>query len=377
LTTQRSQSRETILETVFNNRGHQFWLLQLAGWGGLCVVTFLSLTLWYNTVQWPYISHTILQSLVGMLLSLPLRKTYLVLWKRPLLWRIGASLVAVTAVSALWTVLRMFAFIWITAEQEIWADFGGWYFSSFLVYLCWTALYYGNKYYYKAQVEQRERLEAISEAKEEQLKRMSAEADARISQLGMLRYQLNPHFLFNTLNTIGALVKFDENEKAYAMISQLGEFLRFSLDSDPAAMISLQQEVDALMLFLDIEKTRFGEHLDLQFEIEEPAKQARVPSLLLQPLVENSIKYAIAVNEDGGTINLKAHVENDMLKIELADTGPGEATVKRPARTGRRVGLHNTLERLRTLYNETYTFDINLRRCGGLKINIHIPYETN
>ena len=192
-----------------------------------------------------------------------------------------------------------------------------------------------------------------------------------------MRYQLNPHFLFNTLNTISALVKFGENDKAYTMITQLGEFLRFSLDSDPAAMITLRQEVDALMLYLDIERTRFGDHLELQFDIDEQAKRAKVPSLLLQPLAENAIKYAIAVNEDGGTISLKASVENRELKIELADTGPGTAPQKRPARTGRRVGLRNTLERLKTLYNETYTFDINLRQCGGLKININIPYETD
>ena len=98
--------------------------------------------------------------------------------------------------------------MWMTSERGIFADFGGWYFSSFLVFLCWTALYYGNKYYYQAQLEQKNSLEAIALGKEEQLKRMKAEADARNSQLGMLRYQLNPHFLFNTLNTISALVKF-------------------------------------------------------------------------------------------------------------------------------------------------------------------------
>ena len=349
--------------------------MQIIGWGGLCVVTFFSLTLWYNTVQWTYLSHTVLQALLGMLLSLPLRSTYLALWDRSIAWRIGISLLVVTLISLVWTVLRIYTFIWLTSEQEIWSDFGGWYFSSFLVYLCWTALYYGNKYYHKAQVEQQNRLEAIAAIKEEQLKRLNAEADARNSQLGMLRYQLNPHFLFNTLNTISALVKFRENDKAHKMITQLGHFLRYSLDNDPALKISLQQEVDALMLYLDIEKTRFGERLVLQFNIDEEAKHGRVPSLLLQPLAENSIKYAIAVNENGGTIKLNASVQENELLIELSDTGPGTASNNPPPRKGRRVGLRNTLQRLKTLYNDAYTFDINLHPSGGLQINIRIPYD--
>lgn len=370
-----SQTLNTALEAVYDNRRYQFWLMQLIGWGGLCVVTFFSLTLWYNVVQWSYVSHTILQAALGMILSLPLHTAYLAFWKRSMLWRIGLSLLAVAVVSLLWTVLRIVTFMWITSEEGIWADFGGWYFSSFLVYLCWSALYYGNKYYYQAQVEQRNRLEAIAAIKEEQLKRLNAEAEAKNSQLGMLQYQLNPHFLFNTLNTISALVKFEENEKAHKMITQLGHFLRYSLDNDPALKISMQQEVAALMLYLDIERTRFGERLDLQFEIDEEAKLAQVPSLLLQPLAENSIKYAIAANENGGTINLKAFVTEGELQIELTDTGPGTLSNQAVPRTGRRVGLHNTLQRLKTLYNDAYVFDINLHPSGGLKINIRIPYD--
>ena len=375
MSTKLSHMFQSAFDAVYNNRKYQYWLLQVTGWSGLCVVTFVSLTLWYSTVQWPYVSHTILQSLLGMMLSEPLRATYLVLWNRSLPWRIGLSLMAVTAVSLIWTILRIYTFTWLTSEEGIWADFGGWYFSSFLVYLCWTALYYGNKYYYQAQVEHSNSLQASAAIKEEQLKRLNAEADARLSQLGMLRYQLNPHFLFNTLNTISALVKFRENDKAHKMITQLGDFLRYSLDNNPALKITMQQEVDALMMYLDIEQTRFGERLTLKFELDEQSKEAMVPSLLLQPLVENSIKYAIAVNEEGGTIHLISTVKDGELRLELKDTGPGEGDGRSSAKTGRRVGLRNTLQRLKTLYDDAYVFDIKLRQCGGLTINITIPYE--
>lgn len=368
---------ETAFNVVYNNRRYQFWLLQIFGWSGLCVVTFLSLTLWYNTVQWSYISHTILQSALGMVFSMPLHLVYRAYWDRPISQRISISLLAVIVVSLVWTVFRIITFMWLTSEQGLWADFGGWYFSSFLVYLCWTALYYGNKYYYQAQMEQRNSLEAIAAIKEEQLKRLSAEADARSSQLGMLQYQLNPHFLFNTLNTISALVKFKENDKAHKMITQLGHFLRYSLDNNPALMITMEQEVAALMLYLDIERTRFGERLTLQFDIDENAKRAQVPSLLLQPLAENSIKYAIAANENGGTIKLTATVQEQELLIELTDTGPGTTNDRPAPRTGRRVGLHNTLQRLKTLYNDAYMFDIDLHPSGGLKVTIRIPFDPS
>lgn len=339
------------------------------------MVTFFSLTLWYATATWDHVSHTIVQSLLGMLLSIPLHRVCLVVWNQPILSRIGWSLLAVVAVSFLWTLLRIYTFTMITGSAGIWADFGGWYFSSFLVYLCWVALYYGNKYYYQAQMEYQKTQAAAAAIREEQLKRLNAEADAKNAQLGMLQYQLNPHFLFNTLNSISALVKFQEAEKAQKMITQLGHFLRYSLDTDPARTISLQQEIEALMLYLDIEITRFGDRLKLDFETDEQAKRAQVPSLLLQPLAENSIKYAISANENGGTIKLRATVQQDELRLEITDTGPGVASDRPAPKTGRRVGLHNTLQRLKTLYDEAYMFDINLHPSGGLKISIRIPYN--
>jgi LytS/YehU family sensor histidine kinase len=299
-------------------------------------------------------------------------------WQSTLPRRIVVSALAVVILALVWTVVRIAAFIYITSAPGtwIWADFGGWYFSSFLVYLCWVALYYGNKYYYRAQKEQKDRLEAIARVKEEQLKRMQAEADARASQLGMLRYQLNPHFLFNTLNTVNALIRTGENRTAQRMVARLGDFLRYSLDNDPALMIPLEQEVEALMRYLDIEKIRFGERLELAFDIEGEAARAMVPSLLLQPLVENSIKHAIAANEAGGKIGLGAKIVERDLVLEVTDTGSGDATPPPLIGKGRGVGLENTLQRLKTLYNDAYAFDIQPRSRSGLRITIRIPFEA-
>ena len=375
LTNLSSNLFQTSVSALYSNRSYQFWVMQLIGWGGLGMVTFFSLTLWYATATWSHVSHTIVQSLLGLILSIPLHRVCRVVWGRTILTSIGWILLTVVVVSFLWTILRIYTFILITGSGGLWADFGGWYFSFFLVYLCWVALYYGNKYYYQAEMERNKGQAALAAAREEQLKRLSAEADTKSAQLGMLQYQLNPHFLFNTLNSISALVKFQESEKAQRMITQLGHFLRYSLDTDPALTISLQQEIKALMLYLDIERTRFGDRLNLEFDIDEQAKRAQVPSLLLQPLAENSIKYAISANENGGTIKLKATVQENELQLELTDTGPGAVSDRPAPKTGRRVGLHNTLQRLKTLYDEAYTFDIDLHPSGGLKINIRIPYE--
>ena len=365
-------------EDVYESRRRQFWLFQFVGWGGFCVVTFFSLTLWYNTVELSHILQILVQALLGMLLSLPLHRACRTGWQSSLPRRIVISALAVVILALVWTVVRIAAFIYITSAPGtwIWADFGGWYFSSFLVYLCWVALYYGNKYYYRAQEEQRNRLEAIARVKEEQLKRMQAEAEARTSQLGMLRYQLNPHFLFNTLNTVNALIRTGDHRTAQRMVARLGDFLRYSLDSDPALMIPLEQEVEALMRYLDIEKIRFGDRLELEFGIEDDAARAMVPSLLLQPLVENAIKHAIAANEAGGTIGLEAKVRDGDLLLELTDTGAGDAVPPAGVEKGRGVGLENTLQRLQTLYNEAYSFDIQPRSRSGLRVTIRIPYRV-
>ena len=124
------------------------------------------------------------------------------------------------------------------------------------------------------------------------------------AQLKMLRYQLNPHFLFNTLNAISTLVLEKDSKHANAMLTQLSAFLRYSLDSDPLQKTSLAEEVRALKLYLEIEKTRFGDRLKVDFQIDEDLLDARVPSLILQPAIENAIKYAIAQMESGGVITI-------------------------------------------------------------------------
>ena len=183
------------------------------------------------------------------------------------------------------------------------------YSTPIWIMSAWSVLYFGIKY---SRIFQEYRESALKSA-----------AMAHEAQLKMLRYQLNPHFLFNTLNAISTLVLEQQIELANRMVTKLSSFLRYSLDNDPMLKITLAKELKALRLYLDIEKVRFEERLELQVDIEEQANRALIPSLLLQPLVENAIKFAIAKSEEGGTLKIAARVFAGDLLLEVSDDGPG------------------------------------------------------
>ena len=171
----------------------------------------------------------------------------------------------------------------------------------------------------------------------------------------MLRYQLNPHFLFNTLNAISTLILDNQNRTANQAVMRLSEFLRYTLDQDPMKKVTLRQEIEAMNLYLTTEKLRFGDRLRLEFAVEERALEALVPSLLLQPLIENAVKYAVSPSERGGTIRVEGRARGSMLELAVADDGPGLNTGAAPG-AGRGVGLRNTRERLAVLYDDRHRF---------------------
>jgi LytS/YehU family sensor histidine kinase len=299
------------------------------------------------------------------------------IWDHSLILRSTISFCLVALMAVIWTMIRLITFIGMTNEQGLWADFGGWYFGSVFIFLCWTITFHGIRYYQLLQAKHNIMLAAEATGREEHIKRISAQNVARDAQLKMLRYQLNPHFLCNTLNAINSLVEIEESEKAQRMIVQLSKFLRYSLDNNPDTKIALEKEVTALKLYLEIEKTRFGDRLKLDFQIDEQAKLAGIPSLLLQPLIENSMKHAIAKSEEGGTISLKAHISDNKLVLELCDTG-SDVKIQQSkilSSNGRGVGLRNTDERLETLYPNNYEFILKILPSGGLKSTIKIPFE--
>jgi LytS/YehU family sensor histidine kinase len=202
----------------------------------------------------------------------------------------------------------------------------------------------------------------------------------------MLRYQLNPHFLFNTLNSISTLVLLKQTEPANAMLSRLSAFLRYTLVNEPAGRVTVAQEVETLKLYLDIERMRFEERLRTTFNIDEASRAGLLPSLLLQPLVENAIKYAVGPQESGAEITITTQLVGSMLRITVSDTGPGlqnSAADNRlsgvtfdggePVSTG--VGLANIRDRLAQAYGDQHRFEIMDPPEGGFTVLIEIPFE--
>lgn len=355
----------------------KFWLWQIGFWSFVSVTSFLTLTLWYGPFGWPHLLHIVLQALIGLLLSLFLYVTFRTIWDKSTRYRSLVGLATVMLVAFIWTIVRVQVFILLTGDVNEWDQLGGWHFASIYIFLCWTGLFHGIRYYELLQSEHKIMLQAESDAREEQLKRVKAQSVARDAQLKMLRYQLNPHFLCNTLNAINSLVEFNETEKAQKMTVQLSRFLRHSLDNNPDTKITLENEVKALNLYLEIEKTRFGERLSLDFQIQAEAKQALVPSLLLQPIIENSMKHAISQSENGGSIQFIASVKKSRLLLQLSDTGSGEKIAKSKLQSaqGRGVGLRNTDQRLQALYQGNYQISVTLLESGGLRTIIDLPCE--
>lgn len=354
----------------------KYWVYQCAFWFLFAVIPFMGLTLWYGDYHWLHISHIFLQAVVGLLLSALLGEVYLRIWKMALLPRMVLVVVSAALVNIVWTYFRILTFIWLTGETHIWGEFGGWYFGAFYIYLCWAAIFHGIKYYKLLALEHRERLREAATAKEELYRRLKAESIAREAQLKMLRYQINPHFLFNVLNSIYALIRLQEPDKAQKMTKQLGRFLRYSLDYDPSQKTDLAQEIESLNVYLDIEKTRFPDRLHISYSIAEEAKNAKLPSLLLQPLVENAIKHAIAESETGGSLDIRAWVEDHELCLEVCDDGPGIPLTGGEPVLGRGVGLRNTIDRLKTLYEDDCKIVLEAVKPTGLKIRIRMPYEA-
>lgn len=205
--------------------------------------------------------------------------------------------------------------------------------------------------------------------------RRASRLETQLAQahLQALKMQLHPHFLFNTLNSISALLHKDV-EAADEMIGQLGDFLRLTLESSTAQKIRLQQELDFLRCYLEIEHVRFQDRLVARCEIESGTLDAQVPNLILQPIVENAIRHAIAPQAGGGIVEVRAERANGRLRLQVSDNGPGLTSGNDDFKEG--IGIANTRARLRQLYGADHRFELGAAPLGGLLVTLEIPFKT-
>jgi len=349
---------------LLENKQLLFWFLQVSGWFGYGIITWIGAMAHEVPSAYNYV--ILIGTLSGFFLTLALRSFFHYSWKKKPLVTAVLSMAGCYVISLPWILsknLALYHFYKGGWYPDSYLQYFGGVTASFYVILLWGGLYFGIKYYQMLQQQREATLKANSIAHEAQLK--------------MLRYQLNPHFLFNTLNAISTLILEKDTRRANDMVSRLSNFLRYSLDNDPMQKIDLQTEINALKLYLDIEKVRFEERLNLDFDIEESASHGLIPSLLLQPLVENAIKYAVAISEMGGTIKIAAVNAGNELCIEVSDNGPGVKLIDGEISTSRGVGVRNTYNRLSELYGDKHTFKLSNIEPHGLKIKICVPFETN
>jgi sensor histidine kinase YesM len=349
-------------QKVFDNNERLFWVLQSAGWTGLALVYYIESFLHDMRSIWVFI--IFLNAYAGYLLTIPLR--YIFRWSRTLSVpkMLFTIVISGYSVASVWAVVKNVNYWEIYKHgyrPEEWFMYFSNTINSLIVIICWGVLYFGIKNF---QMLQREKQNALT-----------ASTMAHQAHVKMLRYQLNPHFLFNTLNAISTLILMKNNETAEAMVTRLSNFLRYSLDNDPIKRVPLAQEIQALRLYLDIEKVRFDDRLTVEWEIEPRCERALVPSMILQPLIENAIKYAISKMSKDGTISISAKVFGSDLLIDVADNGPGAEINDGKLTRENGVGLPNIRERLQSLYGKNFSFVIANNQPTGLRVSIRIPYE--
>ena len=200
---------------------------------------------------------------------------------------------------------------------------------------------------------------------------VQAELDRSQAEMRALKMELNPHFLFNALNSISSLL-YSDVEAATHMVGRLRELLRRALAQVDTQCVPLRDEIELLRLYLEIEQTRFGERLAVEWEVEPGMLDAEVPHLVLQPLVENAIKHAIAPRSTRGRMRIVARAEDELLHLEVHDDGPGLRPDSRPGATGG-IGLANTRARLQQLYGGGHRFELHSSEAGGVVAAVSIP----
>ena len=345
----------------FEDKNRAFWMLQAGGWTGyLLLRTVVSLS---NGFSVEGVIAVIIESIIGYCLTLLLSTLYGYYRRLPRIPGILLTLATLGTATAIYAVLDAFiySFIKMPTPNISFNLVVGTVFINFTVLAGWSALYFAINFYLIV---------------EQQIDQMQAqEMQASHAQLAMLRYQLNPHFLFNTLNSISTLVLLKQTERANIMLSRLSSFLRYTLANEPTAHVTLAQEAETLKLYLEIEKMRFDDRLRPHFDIDERVAKARLPSLLLQPLVENAIKYAVTPQEEGADITVSARLAGERVQIAVSDTGPGLIEAKQRPTLSTGVGLANIKERLAQAFGPDHRFETRSDPGKGFSVEIEIPFQ--
>lgn len=329
-----------------------FWTLQIVGWSGYMLDRYLS-------SEGRFFPFHFLYLITAFSLTFALRLIYHRVWKRkPSILTIGAVIVACSIAAAfLWLVLGevVFAVLNLRAfpvplEKKLPTYLADTFKYSLqhhkpFLFLSWSALYFGIKYWQSKRAEEENALKSQALAQEAELK--------------MLRYQINPHFLFNSLNSASALVH-ESPQKTEKMLGELSEFLRYSLINTKHETAVLRDEIEAVRNYLEIEQIRFEDKLKIKIDVAPEAENFPLPSFLLHPLIENAVKYGMQTSPLPLEIEIRARKENGKLLLEISNTGKWiETAANGFPRNGKstHIGLENVRKRLEQMFPSKHKFE--------------------
>jgi len=355
--------------SAFKRLSKQFWSLQIGGWLGYMLVVFIAIirpqfdSPDFNLIG--QIINLVVETLSGFCLSLLQWLFIQRVIHNTLKQTLILSFTSAAVLGLVYNIIKLGSYKVIVHSQqwnEAWnmLEFGGWLLFSLATMFVWTSIFFIMLYNSKLQREHEQLLRAQTLAKD--------------AQLEMMRYQLNPHFMFNTMNAISTLILKEENDKASEMLDKLCGFFRYSLEATKQSKSTLKDELDLLGLYLSIEKVRFGKRLKVNFAVDKDVMNCVLPNMLCQPIIENAVKYAVEPSKDGAEITFKAYKSNESLIIKIMDTGQA---VKELKRKGFGIGLQNTRSRLEVMFNGECEVTLTPNQERGNTVTMTMPYEVN
>ena len=346
-------------QPFFEDKVRAFWTLQTLGWVGWYVLR--GATGLANGQGLFFLLLLLVSGIAGFSVTIILSVVFQLLMQQRalLMWSAALFSVAIATIACSFIDASMVEIQPKMTETGFATLFLNAFYLNAVTLAAWSSLYFAINYFLRV------------EHQIDQLARLESQATA--SQLAMLRYQINPHFLFNTLNSISTLVLLKQTEPANAMLSRLSAFLRYTLVNEPSGEVTLAEEIDTLKLYLDIEKMRFEDRLRVTFDIDPRVTDARLPSLLLQPVIENAIKYAVTPSETGADIAVSAHLVGQNVRIVVSDSGIGLHGDAAYPTISTGVGLANIRDRLQQAYGTQHRFETHHASDGGFTATIELP----
>jgi Histidine kinase len=359
---ERAPYNEPVPQPALQRRVPSFWPLQIGAWTLYGLATAISYIPFRHMLGQVVYKAALLCTI--FLASFVVHASCRFLWRRS--FRLASALAVSVVLSYLLgvscTVVSALVSLHVEHSREplSWSLVAAEAFEATIVLIAWSALYFGIKHYGTVE-EQRGRL-------------MASEATAREAQLQALRYQLQPHFLFNTLNAISALVVSKQPDLATEMIAKLAGLLRNTLSFPETHVVTLREELAVTEEYLSIEQVRFGSRLAVSLSVSAKAYEAEVPRFLLQPIVENAIRHGIARCPNGGEVAIRASAVAAQLHIEI-ENDRSQGTLQ-AGETADGLGLANTRTRLETLYGASGSLTVSTPQRNRFLVSIQFPLTT-